>query len=78
MTRRCLVWIVCGLFLALACLGLVGCKEEEGTVQQETAAESEETVSKAATPDTARIENKTGDFEEEEGVQQESSSQYDY
>jgi len=78
MTGRHLVWILCGLFLITTVLGFLGCKEEEGAMQQETTAEEKPAASGTAMSDTTGMEDKIGDFEEEEGVQQESSPQYDY
>jgi len=76
MSRRCMVWILCVLLLTAAVLGFAGCKEEEEALQQETA--EEQAAPGATMSDTTDMEDKTGDFEEEEGVQQESPSQYDY
>ncbi len=78
MTRRCLVWILCGLFLITAVFGGLGCKEEEEAIQQDTAAEEQQAAPGAALSDTTSMEDKTGDFEDQEGVQQESPPQYDY
>ena len=78
MTRRCLVWILCGLLLTIFLLGILACKEDEGTVQQETTAEEGQTTSGTTMSDTTGLQDETGDFEEEEGVEQESPPQYDY
>jgi hypothetical protein len=79
MGRRCLVWILCGLLLMTAVAGLLGCKEEEEALQEkETAAQEEQVASGTAMSDTSGMEDQTGEFEEEEGVQQESPPQYDY
>jgi len=77
-TKRCLVWILCGLVLITVVLGALGCKEEEEVIQQNTAAEEGQTASGTTMSDTTGMEDKAGDFEEEEGVQQESPPQYDY
>jgi len=78
MTRRCLAWILCLVFLMTAVLGSLGCKEEEGTVPQEPSTEQGQTAPETAAPDTTGAEGTSGDFEEEEGVQQQSPPQYDY
>jgi hypothetical protein len=78
MTRRGLIGLLCVLLLGMAALGFVGCKQEKEAVPKETATAEEKARPETLMPDTAGVEDTTGDFEEEEGVQQEPPPQYDY
>jgi hypothetical protein len=57
---------------------LRGSKEVNESTPKGTAIQQEESMPEATMSDTTGIVDTVGDFEEEEGVQQESPPQYDY
>jgi len=73
MVRRCVVWILSVLLLAVLAAGGSGCKQEkEEAVQKETEApETRKPAEEEAPWDTSS-------FEEEEGVEQENETPRDY
>ena len=79
MSRRYLLWLLTGLLLIGLLAGVSGCKEEEETFPREETLKSEGTppaeAPKAGPETTAATD--TVDFEEQEGVPQESPSQLD-
>jgi hypothetical protein len=79
MARRLLTCLLCLASLALLAVGFSGCKEEKATPQEKTAPQQEKTPpSETEGEKTPQVPEDTLDFEEEEGVQQESPPQYDY
>jgi hypothetical protein len=79
MGRRCFTLLIGFLLLAFLAIGLPGCKEEKAAPQGETAEQQEApTVEEEKTGEATTAPKDTLDFEEEEGVEQESPPQYDY
>jgi hypothetical protein len=78
MARRCLVRILTVLLFIAAGLSVQSCKEEQEPTSKDQGAVQETVASEAQTPDTTSTTKNPHDFEEQEGVQQESPPQYDY
>jgi hypothetical protein len=78
MTRRCLVWILTVFLFVAASLSVQGCKEEQKATSNDQSAGQEAVTPESQAPDTTSMTKESNDFEEQEGVQQESPPQYDY
>jgi hypothetical protein len=76
--RQCIIWTLCGLVLLALVAGGLSCKEEEGEITEGETVEQETVATETKEPAEEKTGQETPDFEEEEGVEQESPPQYDY
>ena len=78
MAKRLAVWILSFLFLAVLTVCGLSCKEEEAEVPEGVAVEQDTSLQKTKEPSEEETSLETYDFEEEEGVEQESPPNQDY